>query len=229
MRQRLGGIPAPLILGLQFVQQGQLVVPGQLCKHRLHKLGVRPGLGKGPHVLQVARREALHVRECHPQVMRQPLDDLGTPTLGRLTSQDVAADLPLQQHQFAVHRQRRALLCGVDAGLQLGQPLGIVRRRSGQRGRWSSRHAKHRLVMTCGDCRPRHMAARLPAETFVQPHAPHARPGHNEADTRAKPSPAPMRVWGVKANLMYFTRGRKTERIWYYNLSHITRWARRRR
>ena len=26
---------------------------------------------------------------------------------------------------------------------------------------------------------------------------------------------------GVKTNLVFFTRGRKTERIWYYDLSHI--------
>ena len=37
-----------------------------------------------------------------------------------LPLQNVASDLPVEQHQLAVHRQRGALLRGVDAGLQLG-------------------------------------------------------------------------------------------------------------
>lgn len=37
----LGCAPATLIRAGQFVQQCQLVVRGQLCKHRLHKFGVR--------------------------------------------------------------------------------------------------------------------------------------------------------------------------------------------
>jgi hypothetical protein len=49
-----------------------------------------------------------------------------------LPLQDVAPDLPVQQHQLAVDRQRRALLRGVDAGLQLGQPVGIAAGWSGE-------------------------------------------------------------------------------------------------
>ena len=26
---------------------------------------------------------------------------------------------------------------------------------------------------------------------------------------------------GVKTNLLFFTKGKKTERIWYYDLSHV--------
>ena len=36
--------------------------------------------------------------------MGQALDYLGAPALFGLLGQDVAADLPVEQHQFAVHR-----------------------------------------------------------------------------------------------------------------------------
>ena len=58
--------------------------------------------------------------------MRQPLDDLGAPALLRLPGQDVAPDLPVQQHQLAVDGQRGALLGAVDAVFQLGQPVGVA-------------------------------------------------------------------------------------------------------
>lgn len=58
--------------------------------------------------------------------MRQPTDHLGTPTLFDLPRQNVAAELPVQAHQFLVDRQRRTLLGGVDAALQVSQPAGVA-------------------------------------------------------------------------------------------------------
>ena len=110
------------------VEQGQLVIPGQLCKHRLHKFAIRPRLGERAHVLEVARRKALHVREGVAQILCQPLNHLGTPVLAALASEDIAANLPIKQHQFAIDRQRRALLGGVNACFEFGQPGGVVRR-----------------------------------------------------------------------------------------------------
>jgi hypothetical protein len=43
-----------------------------------------------------------------------------------LPTEDVAADLPVKQHEFAVDGERGALLCGMDARLQFGQPIGIA-------------------------------------------------------------------------------------------------------
>jgi hypothetical protein len=88
-----------------------------LCKHLSHKGLIGQSLGEGAHVLEVARRKAVDVRERTVQVTRQPIDHLGTPTLGRLTRQDVSAYLPVQQHQFALHPQHRPLLGSMDAVL----------------------------------------------------------------------------------------------------------------
>ena len=110
------GIPATVFGGVELVEQRNLVVPRQLCKHLLHKFHLGPGLGKGTHVFQVAWRESLHVRKRRAQVMRQPVDHLGTPALGALAYQNVLAHLPVQAHQLAVDGQRRTLLGTVDAG-----------------------------------------------------------------------------------------------------------------
>lgn len=51
----LGGMPPAMLDGLRFVRQGKLVIPGQLCKHALHKVPLRLGLDKGAYVIEVAR------------------------------------------------------------------------------------------------------------------------------------------------------------------------------
>jgi hypothetical protein len=66
----LGRVPAPLVFRAQFVQQGQLMIPGQSRKHRLHKFGIGPGFGERPHVLEIARREAFHLGKGTAQVVR---------------------------------------------------------------------------------------------------------------------------------------------------------------
>jgi len=56
----------------------------------------------------------------------QPLDHLRSPALRGLPRQNVAPDLPVQQDQLAVHRQRRALQGAVIMGSQVAQPVGVA-------------------------------------------------------------------------------------------------------
>ena len=84
---------------------------------------IRPGLGKGA------------------QIVRQPRYHLGAPAFTGLALQDVAAHLPVQRHQLAVHGQRRTLLRAMDAGFQLGQSVGVAGRRGGERWRAWGGHA----------------------------------------------------------------------------------------
>ena len=120
--------------------------PRQLCSSLLHKFRTRPSLGKRTHVLEVARRKALHLRESRPQILRQPLDHLGAPALFRLPRQNVAANLPVQQNQLAIDRQRRTLLGGMDAVFQLGQPVGVA---CGRLGKFDRRRIIHRKIPFC--------------------------------------------------------------------------------
>jgi hypothetical protein len=56
-------VPLPRGLLLYAVQQGAAVEPGQSCSNLLHRFGLGPGGCERAHVLQVARREALHLGE----------------------------------------------------------------------------------------------------------------------------------------------------------------------
>ncbi len=131
----LGGVPAALQFGLQLGQQHQVMPPRQLSNSLLDKFGIRPRLGKSAHVHQVGPRKPFHRRKGQTQIVLQPLDHLRAPALIRLPRQDVPSDLPVQQHQFAVNRQRGTLLGAVDAGFELQQPVGVTLRQGYEGGR----------------------------------------------------------------------------------------------
>ena len=78
------------------------MIPGNLCNGLLHKFRVRVGFGELPHVFEVAGRETLDGGEGVAQVLGQPINDLGAPTLLFLAGQDVAPDAPVEQDQLAV-------------------------------------------------------------------------------------------------------------------------------
>ena len=104
-----------------------------LSNSLLDNFRIGPGLGESAHVHQVGTRKPLHLGERRAQVMRQPFNHLRTPPLQRLLRQNVAPHLPIQQYQLAIHRQRSALLGGVDAGFQTNEPVGVARRHGCQR------------------------------------------------------------------------------------------------
>src|SRR5271165_5857170 len=99
------GIPEALRLGLQFLQQGEVMVPGDLCKRRLHNCLVGPGFGESPHVFEVTWRKAGHVGEGAAEVGGEAVDHLGSPSLVLLAVEDVSADVPIEKHHLAVYRQ----------------------------------------------------------------------------------------------------------------------------
>lgn len=70
------------------------MTPRQLCNNLLHNYVVRPSISKGPHVLEVAGRKTLHVREGRTQVIGQPVNHLGAPALCLLPFQNVPTNLP---------------------------------------------------------------------------------------------------------------------------------------
>lgn len=106
----LGEVPIPLLAGLELVDQSAQVEPGQSCSSLLHKFRLGPGLRESAHVFEVAGGEALDGWKGRAQVVRQAVDDLRASALATLPLQDVAAHLPIQQHQFAVDGQRGPLL-----------------------------------------------------------------------------------------------------------------------
>ena len=102
--------------------------PGQLSNSLLDNLRIRPRLRKGAHVEQVGPGEALHFGKGIAQIHREPLNHLGSPALAPLALEDVAADLPVEQHQLAADAAGRPLLRLVDADFQLRKPGAVIRR-----------------------------------------------------------------------------------------------------
>ena len=81
-------IPFPQRRVFELIEKNPEVAPGQKCHKLWHFFGVQPDLGKGPQVLKVPRTIPLDFGKLYLQVMRQPLDDFGAPTLGSLTLED---------------------------------------------------------------------------------------------------------------------------------------------
>jgi hypothetical protein len=126
--RRPGGIGQPQVGCLELAERHQIVPPGQLSNSLLDNLRIRPRLRKGAHVEQVDPGEALHLGKGITQIHREALDHLGSPALAPLALEDVAADLPVEQHQLAADAAGRPLLRLVDAGFQLCEPGAVIRR-----------------------------------------------------------------------------------------------------
>ena len=81
-------IPFPRWAILNPIQKARLVVPRNCATTLLHKLLIRPGLGKSPHILKVTPAEILHAGKCRSQVSGQPVNDLCPPSLRLLPRQN---------------------------------------------------------------------------------------------------------------------------------------------
>ena len=103
-------VPDAVLESGEFFRDREIVIPGDLCKHRLHNCFIRPGFAERPHVFQVTRGESFHVRERSLEVCRQTVDHFRAPVFPFLPVEDVAADLPIEQDQFPVDGHRRTKL-----------------------------------------------------------------------------------------------------------------------
>jgi hypothetical protein len=92
----------------------------------LHNWLVGPGLGEGPHVLEVPWRETLDTREFPPKVLGQAVNDLGSSAVFFLTGKDVASRLPVKEHKLPVDDQRRSKLGGPDPLLAFAEKRLVV-------------------------------------------------------------------------------------------------------
>jgi len=79
-----------------------------------------------PHVFQVAGRESLHIGEGSLEVGRQAIDHFGAPAFPFLPIEDITTDLPVQQDQVPVDRQRCMELRSLNPSLQVGQKLCVT-------------------------------------------------------------------------------------------------------
>jgi hypothetical protein len=123
---RLTGVPGAFFWLIESLQQADIMTPEQLCKKLLHDCLVRPRLGEDPHIFQVPRGEAAHVRKIPAQVAGQTISHSCPPTLRGLPNQDIAADLPIQQDQFLVDADSGAQPRVADPSFQRASSSGSV-------------------------------------------------------------------------------------------------------
>ena len=135
----LAGVPEPLLRGSALLHQGDVVIPGDLCKSLLHDCPLRPCRSEGAHVFEVARREALHVGERLAQVRGQPVDDLRTPAFAFLPVEDDAADVPVVQDHRCVGGEDDPQALLLDVPLDLSEGLRVAARQLRTRRRHEER------------------------------------------------------------------------------------------
>src|SRR5665647_1706965 len=82
------------------------MAPGKLSHSLWDNCAFGPGGSHLTHVVDVAARQSAHVRVSRPQVIREPVDDPGTPALGALPVQDGLADCPVQLDDLGVDHPR---------------------------------------------------------------------------------------------------------------------------
>ena len=101
------GIPEPQFSGAKLLEQGDVVVPRQLCKRRLHNCIPRPGLIEGSHVFQIARREPRRAWELLAQVHGKPVDDARPPAFLLLALKNVTTNGPVGGHKVLISSSNR--------------------------------------------------------------------------------------------------------------------------
>src|SRR5438552_17991431 len=72
-------VPNALSQILQFVQNRAVMEPWQLCSNLLHKVLVRPSLGKSPHIFKISWRKTAHLRKRTAKIRGKPIDHFASP------------------------------------------------------------------------------------------------------------------------------------------------------
>jgi hypothetical protein len=79
------------------------MAPGNLFNSHLHKFRVRVGLRQRPYVLEISGRESLHFGKFPAKINSETIDDLCAPALRLLSRENVAAYLPIEQHELSIY------------------------------------------------------------------------------------------------------------------------------
>ena len=79
--------------------------------------------------MDVAAREALHLRELSTKIGREPVDDSPAPALLLLALEDLIADTPVEPDQLLVNRECGTRARSTDLSLEASTQLGIALRK----------------------------------------------------------------------------------------------------
>ena len=120
------GVPDAVLGSLDQIEDADVMAPRNLCNKLLHNCFIRPGLTERTHVFQISRGESSHSGEVPLEVRRQTVDHFRSPVFPLLPVENIAADLPVEQDQLPVDRQRRAKLRRANPPVQVGEKLSVT-------------------------------------------------------------------------------------------------------
>ncbi len=99
----LANVPPTLARILDVFKNADVMTPRDLCNNLLHKLLVGIGFGEGAHVFEVTGRESGDFRELVPEIGCKALDDLCSPAVQSLTSQNFTSNAPVEKSELSVY------------------------------------------------------------------------------------------------------------------------------
>ena len=105
-----------------------MVAPGNLCNNLLHKFLLLVGGREPPHVLEVARGEPGSLWKRVPKVRGEAVDDLGTPAVLLLPSQDLLPDLPVEEDDLSVDGGSGGDPSPRNPALEIRKELSVARK-----------------------------------------------------------------------------------------------------
>ena len=109
-------VPNSLIRIFDFVQDSDIVRPGNLCRHCLYKLAVWICCRKPGHILQIADGVSLDVGESDLDVFCETVDEFAAP---HFVGVDHFSDRMIEEDQFLVDADSRFILGRLDLGFDL--------------------------------------------------------------------------------------------------------------
>jgi hypothetical protein len=160
LRSTLTRIPEAILWAFALLQQRDMVIPGYLCKNLLHNCGMRPGSRQGPHVFEVTRRQAAHIRKRLAQVGGESVDNPGTPAFALLPFQYQPPDIPIEHNHGRIGRHNDAQALSLDASLDLTENAPVAVGQPGMRRRCRKRGVPWFAALRtapagrCGGCLP---------------------------------------------------------------------------
>ena len=105
------------------VHQCNVMIPGDLCKRRLHNFISGETRCELCHIFEIPDGIPLHLREGELDICGEVFNKLAAPDLVRI---DNAPDGVIQPQQFAVHLNRCTILCSTNFLLHLLDGLQIL-------------------------------------------------------------------------------------------------------
>jgi hypothetical protein len=119
------GTPDSFFRQRQLFEYCEVVIPRNVREDRLHNCLITRSRDKGTHVFESARRQSFGSGKALLETRCETIDNFLAAALLFLTVEDIAASLPLEQHQVLVYSQGCTELRRWNPALQVCERLTV--------------------------------------------------------------------------------------------------------